>query len=73
MLKRMQTEVEREVKLLKRPHERGELCRSHASVADREAFICSTAAAVMTDCGESVPLPRVRSALWRQGHCAILI
>ena len=44
MLKRMETEVERGVKVPKLPHERGEYCRSHLSVTDRDAFRFSTAA-----------------------------
>ena len=48
MLKRMEMEVERRVEVPKPPHERDELCRSHSSVADREAFSCAVAA-VMND------------------------
>ena len=45
----METEVERGVEVPKPPRERGEFCRLHSSVADRDAFSCSTAAAVMND------------------------
>ena len=45
----MGTDVESGVEIPKPPHERGQLFRSHACVASREAFSCSTAVAVMND------------------------
>ena len=42
------------MKWQKPTHERGELCRLHASVADWEAFSCFTAVTVMNEWGEPV-------------------
>ena len=63
MLQRMETEVERRVDVPKPPHERRELCRSHASVVDWEAFSCSTAVAVINDWGE--PVSSSATSSWR--------